>query len=63
MWTQEHRRIYRREDERPLSVGQGTFAGAPGNGEDAPIAAIPAITPEHGGSTPSRTFDPAHLGL
>ncbi len=33
---------------------QRTFAGAHGNGRDAPIPDLPALTPERGGSTQSR---------
>jgi hypothetical protein len=33
---------------------QATFAGAHGNGRDAPIPDLPGITPEQGGSTQSR---------
>ena len=32
---------------------QGTFAGPRGNGRDAPIPDLPALTPERGGSTRS----------
>lgn len=35
-------------------LSQGTFAGTPGNDEDAPIADLPAPTAEREGSTPKQ---------
>src|SRR5262249_53549042 len=43
--------------------GEGTYHGISGSDGVPAIPAIPAMAPEGGGTTPSRTFGPAHLGL